>query len=83
MDFDDVLDKLKTERDELKLRAHLMKAEIHDEFEALEGKWEHLESNVGRLKEASQESAGEIGAAVKQLTEELAAGYRRVKKSVQ
>ena len=82
MDFDDVVEKLKTERDELKVRAHLMKAEVHDEFEALEGKWEHLESNVSRLKDASKESAGEIGAAVKQLAEELAAGYRRVKKSV-
>lgn len=83
MDFDDIVEKLKTERDELRVRAHLMKAEIHDEFEALEGKWEHLESNVARLKDASKESAEEIGAAVKQLTEELGAGYRRVKKSVQ
>ena len=83
MDFDDIVEKLKTERDELKVRAHLMKAEIHDEFEALEGKWENLESNVARLKDASKESAEDIGAAVKQLAEELSAGYRRVKKSVQ
>jgi seryl-tRNA synthetase len=83
MDFDDVVDKLKTERDELRLRAHLMKAEIHDEFQDLERKWEHLESHLGRLKAASKESAEDVGAALKQLTEELAEGYRRVKKSVQ
>ena len=83
MDFDDVVDKLKTERDELRLRAHLMKAEIHDEFKDLERKWDHLESNLGRLKSASKESAEDVGAALKQLTEELAEGYQRVKKSVQ
>ena len=83
MDFAEVVDKLKTERDELRVRAHLLKSELRDELDALESKWDHLESRMGQLQEASKESAEEVGAAVKQLTEELAAGYRRIKKSVQ
>ena len=83
MDIDEVVGALRTERDELRVRLHLAKAEIRDEFEDLEEKWGHLETRMGSLKEASKESAGEVGAAVKQLAEEIGAAYGRIKKSMQ
>ena len=63
MDIDDLIGALRTQRDDLRVRLHLLKAELRDEFNDLEGKWEHLESRAGHLKDASQESAEDVGAA--------------------
>ena len=82
MDFDDVVEKLKTQRDELRVQAHLMKADIKEEFDTLEDKWDHLESRMAQVKKASKASAGEVGAAAEQLVEELGAAYRRIRASL-
>jgi seryl-tRNA synthetase len=83
MGIEELVDVLRTERDELRVRLHLMKTEIRDEFEGLEDSWNHLESRLDRLKDASKESADDLGAAAKQLAEELGATYKRIKKSLQ
>jgi len=83
IDIDEVVGALRTERDELRVRLHLAKAEIRDEFEELEDKWNHLESRLGHLKDAGKESADDVGAAAKQLAEEIGAAYSRMKKSLQ
>lgn len=82
MEIDDLVGVLRTQRDDLRVRLHLAKAEVRDEFEDLEGKWSHLESRLGQLKNASKESADEVGAAAGQLAEEIGAAYERLKKSV-
>lgn len=83
MDIDDLIGALRTQRDDLRVRVHLMKAEVRDEFEELEQKWNHLESRAAQLKDASKESAEDVGAAASQLVEEIGAAYERVKKSLQ
>jgi hypothetical protein len=82
MDIDDLIGSLRTERDELRVRLHLMKSELRDEFNDLEQKWRHLESRAGQLKDASKESAEDVGAAASQLAEEIGAAYGRMKKSL-
>ena len=82
MGIEELVDVLRTERDELRVRLHLMKAEIREEFEGLEDSWNHLESRLDHLKDASKESADDVGAAATQLAEELGAAYRRMKKSL-
>ena len=82
MDIDEVVSALRTERDELRVRLHLLKAEARDEFEELEKKWQHLEGRAAQVKEGAKESAEDIGAAAKTLAEEIGAAYTRIKKTL-
>ena len=52
--FHEAIDKLREERDELRVQMHLAAAEVRDEFEELEEKWSQLET---RLRAASREAA--------------------------
>ena len=52
--------KLRTERDELKLQAHLFKAEMRDEWENVEEKWQHFESRMSEKKKAADRAKDEI-----------------------
>jgi hypothetical protein len=78
--FERVLDRLRTDRDELRVKAHLAKAEARDEWEKLEFKWREIES---RLKAAGHEAKGAGGgvkSAVELLAEELEQGYRKIRR---
>jgi cysteinyl-tRNA synthetase len=74
-----LVDRLRTERDELRVRAHLLKAELRDEWDVVEAKWEKLEPKLERLRDGAKESAGDVGAAISQLGEEIAHTYRRLR----
>ena len=41
-EFSNLMERLKTERDELKLKAHLASMEAKEEFAGAEEKWEQL-----------------------------------------
>lgn len=75
----EIMDKLRQERDELKLKAHLGKAELKDEWEALERKWERLEGRMEGAAEEAREASHEVGAAFGVLAEELGEAYRRIR----
>lgn len=70
--FEDVISSMKTQRDELRVQLHLMKADMKDEWHELEEKWDRLEPKLN-------ESAEDIGAASKQLAGEIASAYQRIK----
>ena len=70
---------LKQERDELMLQTHLLKAELKDEWEEVEEKWQAVERDAERFGAAAKESAVEIGAAIKLVGEEIAAAYRKMR----
>jgi len=77
--FEELVEKLERQRDELKLRAHLAKAEARDEWEELETKWERLRS---RLKAAGEEAdvvSEDVRAAASILADELKKGYERIR----
>ena len=76
------MDELATQRDELRVQAHLLKAETLDEWHALEAKWQHLEANAERVGKSAGESAENVGAAVEQLGEELRASYKKLKQAI-
>jgi chromosome segregation ATPase len=80
--MEEVLKKLKTERDELRVQLHLLKAEAKEEWDDVEKRWEHLESRMKRVGDAAADSGGEIAAAGKQLTEEIGNAYKRIRKSL-
>lgn len=66
-------------RDELKLKAHLLKAELQDQWSDLEKKWEELSGHMQPVKTAAGESAKDVGSAVESLVAALKKGYERIK----
>jgi predicted nucleic acid-binding Zn-ribbon protein len=77
------LAQLRQERDELRVRAHLLKAEVKQEWDDVERKWDQIEFKLGKAGAGARESAGEIAAAASQLGEEIANAYRRIRKALQ
>lgn len=73
---------LKRERDELKVQVHLLKADAHDEWVKLEKQWIQFERKAETVGTTAGQAAGEVGAAVRILGEEVRAGYRRIRDSL-
>jgi hypothetical protein len=86
MQLPEDLDKLKTslkhERDELKLKAHLLGMEAKEKWDKAEENWEHFQGKTKKLGEASKESSGDVIAALKLLGEEIKQAYDHVRKSI-
>lgn len=79
--WDDLMAKLKKERDELALKVHLGKAEAIAEWEKLEAEWQRLKTVKGPpLKEAAAETARGVGSAVEHAAGELKKGYEKIRK---
>ena len=68
-------------RDELRVKAHLLRADLRDEWDALEKRWDMLERETRPVREAVGTSAKELGASTRTLFESVAHGYRRIRDS--
>jgi predicted nucleic acid-binding Zn-ribbon protein len=78
----EMLEKLEQERDELKVRMHLGKAEAREEWEKME---ERIGELRGRLDKAGDEAVDvmeDVGAAAKLLGEEIREGFARLRKTL-
>jgi len=78
----EMLEKLEQERDELKVRAHLGKAEAREEWEKMEGRIAELRSRVDRAGDEAGDVMEDVGAAAKLLGEEIREGFTRIRKSL-
>lgn len=78
-DFEEIWEKLKTERDELRVQAHLATAEVKEELEELEKAWHDVEKRMREFKEDAAEVSGEIHTSTKVVLEELGTAYKRIK----
>lgn len=78
------LDQIKADieqlRDEIKLKAHLGKAEAVDELEKLEKEWQSFMSKYKPLADEVEKTAENTGAALGAAADELKAGYKRLRK---
>ena len=72
--LDELLEDLKQERDELRVRVHLAKLEANEEWQDLEDKWETLQSKAKAVAKATTDSAEDVGEAVKGLGKEIRNG---------
>ena len=81
-DYQDLLQRLKTERDEIHVRMHLAGNEVRDEWQELEKRWDQLQLKGERVKEAAGDSADDVAVAIRQLGDELKQGYQRIKRSL-
>jgi hypothetical protein len=79
--WDDMLARLKRERDELALKMHLGKKEAQAEWEKLEAKWNRLKTVKGPpMKEAAAQTAEGVAKAFDLAAEELKKGYEKIRK---
>ena len=81
-DIQAVISLLKTERDDLKVRIHLAKAEAREEWEELEKKWSHLKSKTSQVSHAATDASKDVAAATEILVEELRHGYQKIRTAV-
>lgn len=77
--INDEFEKLRTLRDELRVKIHLGKAEARDKWEELESDWQHVEGKIKVLGEETKESAKEVGEATEIVVGELRDAYRRLR----
>ncbi len=76
------LDALVTLRDELKLKAHLAKAELKDEIERLDKKWQLVENELRLTADHAKEPLQAIGHQTAELIKELTKGYESIRDRV-
>lgn len=67
-------------RDEVKLKAHLGKAEAKDELEKLDKKWDAFVDDSKPFTDEAGKIAGNVGAAMGLAADELKEGYERLRK---
>lgn len=79
-EFEHLLDKLKSERDELKLKMHLASMDAKDEFADAEKKWAHIKAEAADIADDTKETSEELIAKAKIVGEELKDTYRRIAK---
>lgn len=72
---------LERERDELRVRIHLAKAEGRDELARLEAKIEELRFRAGAASTEAREVAEDVGGALRNLVNEIRTGLDRVRKT--
>jgi hypothetical protein len=74
-----LLNKLRQERDELRVQAELGKAEFRDEWAELEKKFAKLEGRLSGAAKEARESSEDVGAAFGVLADELGQAYRNIR----
>lgn len=67
-------------RDEIRLKAHLAKADARSELDHLEKTWERFQEQAGRVHVKGH--AQEIEASLRGLIDELKGGYTRIKRQL-
>ncbi|MBT8338368.1 MAG: hypothetical protein KJO11_17405 [Gemmatimonadetes bacterium] len=75
-----LLERLETERDELKVKLGLAKLEAREEWQELEDKIQGLRGRLGRLKDEAGEAGGDVGAAFDLVADEVKQGFERIRK---
>ena len=73
-------EQLKQQRDELRVKLHLAKADAKDEWARLERQWEEVKPKLEAARQEAGKTAGSIGSALSLAMEELKKGYERMRK---
>ena len=80
IEFDNLLEKLKSERDEIMLKLHLTSMEAKEEFEEADKHWETLKNKAAEIADESKVTSEEFIAKAKIIGEELKEAYSRISK---
>ena len=77
--IEEVLARLKQERDELRLKLHLAKEDLGDEWDKVETAMAKLESRARHVGGGAAEASRDVGAATKLLAEEIRNGFEKIR----
>lgn len=80
--LEDLITRLKQERDELNLQMHLAGMEAKDEYDRISSRVDDLSAQYEPVKDAVEESAENVFTALGMVADELKHGYDRVRKSI-
>ena len=80
--LEQAISKLKQQRDELALQIHLGAAEAKEEFDKARVKLDEMTAEFAPVKDAVEESAGNVFASLKLVGEELMGSFERIRKSL-
>jgi chromosome segregation ATPase len=80
--LDEVIKKLKQERDEIKLQIHLANMEGKDEYDRISRKVDQLTDQYEPVKDAVEDTAENIYSALGLVADELKFGFKRVRKAI-
>ena len=76
------LTELRRMRDELRVQAHLGKAEVRRRWEALERTFESLEGKAKRTSRAAEEPMRQLEQDLRKLVSDLREGYRQIRDAI-
>ena len=76
----EMLEKLEQERDELKVRMHLGKAEAREEWAKLDARIGELRGRLDKAGDEAGDVMEDVGAAAKLLGDEIRSGFDRVRR---
>lgn len=80
--LEEVIAKLKQERDELKVQMHLASLDAKDEYDRISDKIDQLTDQYEPVKDAVEESAENVFSALGLVADELKVGFQRVRKAM-
>ena len=69
-------------RDEMRLKAHLLRSDLRAELDHLETQWERFERDLAPVRAAVGTTAHEVGATTRDLFHTLRLGYSRIRDAV-
>lgn len=78
----DAIERLERLGDEIKLKAHLLKAELRDEWAKHEHDLARLRAELAPVREAVGESAKDVGAAARLLFQSVKEGLEKIHAAV-
>lgn len=78
----DEMEKLEQMRDELRLQAHLFKADVKDDWEDLQKKFDGLKKDTRPIQHAAEKTLDEVGEATSMLIDSVFDGFKRVRDSL-
>ena len=81
-DLKKMVDGLKQQRDEINVQLHLAKAEVREEWDKLEPKWEDVKGKMDTVSEVAGQTAESVTTAAGLIADEIKQGYDRIKKAL-
>lgn len=79
-EFDNLLEKLKIERDKIHLKVHLASMDAKEEFEEAEKKWDKVKEKAAKITDSAGDTSEEYITKAKIVGEELKETYKRIAK---
>ncbi|NNC98919.1 MAG: hypothetical protein HKN85_01930 [Gammaproteobacteria bacterium] len=80
--YKEILESLKSQRDELKLKLHLANMEVLEEWKVVEDKWESLIARGAQLEKEVGGAAHELGDTAGKIGQEIKNSYKRIRKLI-